>query len=148
MAQEIEKLAGFSSYMMNWIDRQATSMKSVGIDREVNIMSGTEFVATLSLDGYGPEMLVELKTMVDYIFTEQLESEWMDKDDKNQEPQLSAATQTVLEGFLMIMDLMLSGNQIHRDDYRAVVVRTVQRKRNAANGSSFFGSVFLKYLFD
>ena len=141
MAPEIEKLARFSSYMMKWIDRQANGMTTVGIDREVNIMSVTEFVAALSLDGYGPESLVELKQMVDYIFTEQLESEWMDKAE-NQEPHLSAATQTVLEGFLMIMDLMLGGNQIHRDDYRAVVVRTVQRKRNAASGASFFGFDF------
>lgn len=140
MKAEIEKLARFSSYMMNWIDRQATGMTSVGIDREVNIMNGTEFVAALSLDGYGPESLVELKQMVDYIFTEQLESERMDKPE-DQEPHLSTATQTVLEGFLMIMNLMLEDNQVHREDYRAVVVKTLQRKRNTATGASAFGLI-------
>ena len=131
MAKEIETLAAFAGYMMRWIDLQATKMKSVGIDREVNIMSGTEFVAALSVDGYGPDRLIELKTMVDYIFNEQIESEWaVDKGKaEDQEPQLSAVTQSVLEGFLMIMDLMLGGNQVHRDDYRAVVVRTVERKQ-------------------
>ena len=131
MAKEIETLAAFAGYMMRWIDLQATKMKSVGIDREVNVMSGTEFVAALSVDGYGPDRLIELKTMVDYIFNEQIESEWtVDKGKaEDQEPQLSAVTQSVLEGFLMIMDLMLGGNQVHRDDYRAVVVRTVERKQ-------------------
>lgn len=35
MSNEIEELAHFCSYMMKWIDRQAGSMTSVGIDREV-----------------------------------------------------------------------------------------------------------------
>lgn len=129
MGPEIQKLAEFASYMMKWIDRRATSMTSVDIDREVNIMSGTEFVASLSLDGYGPDTLNDLRAIVDYIFADQVESEWADKE-SNDEPQLSSATQTVLEGFLMIMNLMLGENQVHRDDYRAVVVRTVERKQN------------------
>ncbi|XP_046655149.1 Fanconi anemia group J protein homolog [Daphnia pulicaria] len=138
MEKEIDRLAKFSSYMMQWIGKHATNMKSVGFDREVHVMTGTEFVANLSVDGYGPEMLVELKAIIDYIFNEQLESDWNDKEG-SQDPQLSAATQTLLEGFLMIMDLMLNGNQIHRDDYRAVVVRTVERKQKKGPGSSFFG---------
>ncbi len=122
-------------------------MKSVGIDREVNTMNGTEFVAALSVDGYTPERLIELKQIVDYIFNEQVESEWMDKGKaEDQEPQLSAATQSVLEGFLMIMDLMLGGNQVHRDDYRAVVIRSVERKRKG-NAPSFFGFVCLLLFF-
>ena len=143
MAKEIETLAAFAGYMMRWIDLQATKMKSVGIDREVNVMSGTEFVAALSVDGYGPDRLIELKTMVDYIFNEQIESEWaVDKGKaEDQEPQLSAVTQSVLEGFLMIMDLMLGGNQVHRDDYRAVVVRTVERKQKRT--APVFGLVHL-----
>ncbi|XP_046462198.1 Fanconi anemia group J protein homolog [Daphnia pulex] len=138
MEKEINRLAKFSSYMMQWIGKHATNMKSVGFDREVHVMTGTEFVANLSVDGYGPEMLVELKAIIDYIFNEQLESDWNDKEG-SQDPQLSGATQTLLEGFLMIMDLMLNGNQIHRDDYRAVVVRTVERKQKKGPGSSFFG---------
>ena len=91
-------------------------------------MTGKEFVANFSVDGYGLENLVELKAIIDYIFNEQLESDWNDKEG-SQEPQLSASTQSLLEGFLMIMDLMLNCNQIHRDDYRAVVAPTVERKQ-------------------
>jgi hypothetical protein len=83
MKREIEELAKFCSYMMGWLNRQATSLKSVGIDKDVHIMSGTEFVASLSLDGYGPEKLTDIKAIIDYIFNEQMESEWADKE-KNQ----------------------------------------------------------------
>ena len=146
MEKEIERLAKFSSYMMQWIGKHATNMKSVGFDKEVLIMTGTEFVANLSVDGYGPENLVELKAIIDYIFNEQLESDWNDKEG-SEEPQLSAVTQSLLEGFLMIMDLMLNCNQIHRDDYRAVVVRTVERKQKKGPASSFFGLVFFWTIF-
>ncbi|XP_057365993.1 Fanconi anemia group J protein-like [Daphnia carinata] len=138
MEREIDRLAKFSSYMMQWIGKHAPNMKSVGFDREVHVMNGTEFIANLSVDGYGPETLTELKAIIDYIFNEQLESDFNDKEE-NQEPQLSAVTQTLLEGFLMIVDLMLSGNHVRRDDYRAVVVRTVERKQKKQAGSSFFG---------
>ena len=59
LKREIEELARLASFMMNWLDRQATSLKNVGIDRDVHIMTGTEFVAQLSLDGYGPDKLAE-----------------------------------------------------------------------------------------
>uniref|UniRef100_A0A0P6DQW9 DNA 5'-3' helicase n=1 Tax=Daphnia magna TaxID=35525 RepID=A0A0P6DQW9_9CRUS len=138
MEREIDQLAQFCSYMMQWIGKHAPKMKSVGFDREVHVMTGTEFVANLSVDGYGPEPLAELKKIIDYIFSEQLESDYNDKEE-NEEPQLSAVTQALLEGFLMIVDLMLSGNHVRRDDYRAVVVRTVERKQKKGAGSSFFG---------
>ena len=127
---------------MKWIDDQASLMKSGGTDREVNVMSGTQFVASLSHDGFGPEKLIEVKSIFDFIVNEQkeAESEWTDKDGK-QEPQLSAATLTLVEGFLMITGLMLQNDQINRDDYRAVVVRTIERKKKAATGPGFFGSV-------
>ena len=102
MEKEIERLAKFSSYMMQWIGKHATNMKSVGFDKEVVIMSGTEFVANLSVDGYGPENLVELKAIIDYIFNEQLESDWNDKEG-SQGPQLSAVTQTLLFLFLLLL---------------------------------------------
>lgn len=144
MEKEIDRLAKFSSYMMQWIGKHAPNMKSVGFDREVHVMTGTEFVANLSVDGYGPEMLTELKTIIDYIFSEQVESDYNDKEGY-QEPQLSAVTQTLLEGFLMILDFMLGGNHIRRDDYRAVVVRTVERKQKKAAGSSFFGYLQIRH---
>ena len=40
-------------------------------------------MASLSLDGYGPEKLTDIKAIIDYIFNEQMESEWADKE-KNQ----------------------------------------------------------------
>lgn len=137
---EIEQIAELCSFLMNWIGQQAKATKSVGIDREVNVMSGTEFVASLSVGGYGPEKIGHIKTIVDYIFADQAESDRTDKESA-QEPHLSSATQTVLEGFLMITELMLADNQINRDDYRAVVVRTVERKRNKASASGWIKSV-------
>lgn len=135
MKDEIEQLAAFASFMMKWIDRQATNMKSVGIDREVNIITGTEFVAGLSLGGYDAEGLENVKRISDYIFNESAESEYTDKEKSNNEPQLSSATQTVLEGFLVVMNMMLGFNQVHRDDYRVVLTKQVERKRKG----NFFG---------
>jgi len=100
-------------------------------------MNGTGFIASLSIDGYGPEKLVKLKTTLDYVFEEQVESEWQDKE-AEQEPHLCVATQTLLEGFLIIIDLIIGHDQVHRDDYRAVVVRTVERSRNRAKGVPMF----------
>nr|CAG4638258.1 EOG090X01B4 [Cyclestheria hislopi] len=133
----IGQLAAFCSYMLKWIDRQATSMKSVGIDREVHTMTGTEFLATFIHDGYGPEKLAEIKTIVDFVFNEQIESEWMD-DEQKADPQLSGATHLILEGFFVIMEFLLEDNQIHRDDYRAAIVRTVERRRNADLSKGWF----------
>ena len=82
LGKEIQQLAAFCSYMMAWIDRQAQRLKSVGIDRDVHILSGTEFVAFLDSDGYGPDKMAEVKTIVDYIFNEQVESEWQDKEEE------------------------------------------------------------------
>jgi len=100
-------------------------------------LTGTAFVASLSVDGFGPEKLVKLKATVDYVFEEQVESEWQDKE-AEQEPHLCVATQTLLEGFLMIVDLVIGHDQVNRDDYRAVVVRTVERSRNKAKGAPMF----------
>lgn len=129
MGAEIEKLGRFASFMMNWIDKHAASLVSVGIDRDVHIMSGTEFVASLSMEGYGDETLKDLKTVVDYVF-EVMEGENENFGEASDEPKLTLATRTILDGFLMIMGLMLSENQVHRDDYKAVVVRTVERRSN------------------
>ena len=65
-------------------------------------MTGKEFVANFSVDGYGLENLVELKAIIDYIFNEQLESDWNDKEG-SQGPQLSAVTQTLLFLFLLLL---------------------------------------------
>jgi len=129
LGAEIEKLGRFASFMMNWIDKRAASLVSVGIDRDVHIMSGTEFVASLSMEGYGDETLKDLKTVVDYVF-EVMEGENENFGEASDEPKLTLATRTILDGFLMIMGLMLSENQVHRDDYKAVVVRTVERRSN------------------
>ena len=102
-------------------------------------MSGTEFVASLSNGGFGPEKLIQIRATYDYIVAEQkeAESEWTDKDEK-QEPQLSTATLALVEGFLIIMELMLQDNQINRDDYRAVVVRTIERKKKGSSAAGWF----------
>ena len=84
---------------------------------QVNILTGTAFVASLSVDGFGPEKLINIKTIVDYIFAEQVESEWQDKESEA-EPHLASATQVLLEGFLMIMGLVVGNDQVNRDDYR------------------------------
>lgn len=143
LTREIEQLSVLCSHLMNWIDGQATSMKSVSIDCEVNVMSGTEFVASLSNGGFGPEKLTEIRAIFDYIVAEQkeVESEWTDKNDEKQEPQLSTATLALVEGFLIIMELMLQDNQINRDDYRAVVVRTIERKKKGSSSVGWFQSV-------
>lgn len=139
LVREIEQLSVLCSHLMNWIDGQAKSMKSVSIDCEVNVMSGTEFVASLSNGGFGPEKLIQIRATYDYIVAEQkeAESEWTDKDEK-QEPQLSTATLALVEGFLIIMELMLQDNQINRDDYRAVVVRTIERKKKGSSAAGWF----------
>lgn len=129
MGPEIEKLAKFCSFMLKWIDHQASNMTAVSIDREIQVLNGTQFVASLSEGGFGPDAIADLKAIVDYIFAEQVESDWMDQE-SSEEPRLSAATQSVLEGFLIIMGFLLGENQLHRNDYRAVVVRTVERKSN------------------
>ena len=51
---------------------------------------------------------------------------------------MSGATQQTLEGFLIIVQLLLVDNQIHREDYRAVVVRSVERRRNKESASNWF----------
>ena len=141
LGKEIDELAHFSSYMMKWMDRQAKSSTTVDFEREVNVMTGTEFIASLAVDGFDPEKITHLKTIVEYVFAEQAqESEWIDPKAKEaEEPQLSAATQTVFDGFFMIVDLMLGENQFHRDDYRAVVVKTIERRRGKASQNNFFG---------
>ena len=136
---------------MNWIDEQAKSMKNVSIDCQVNVMNGTEFVASLSNGGYGPEKLIQLRATFDYIVAEQKEvesgkSEWTDEAEK-QEPQLSTATLSLIEGFLIIMELMLADNQINRDDYRAVVVRTIERKKKASSAAGWLQSVLIPNTF-
>lgn len=138
----MDQLAGFASYMMNWMDRQAKSSTSVGIDREVSIMSGTEFVASLDVDNYGPVRIGELKSVVDYVFAEQQqsESEWTDpKAKKSDEPHLSVATQALFDGFFMVINMMIGENQLHRDDYHAVVTKTIERRRGNRNQKNFFG---------
>ena len=111
-------------------------------------MSGTEFVASLSNGGFGPEKLIQIRATYDYIVAEQkeAESEWTDKDEK-QEPQLSTATLALVEGFLIIMELMLQDNQINRDDYRAVVVRTIERKKKGSSAAGWFQLVSILWTF-
>ena len=66
--------------MLKWIDRNCTSLKPVDMDREVRIMTGTEFIASLDEDGYDSEKFTELESMVDAVFADALDSEWTDSD--------------------------------------------------------------------
>ena len=95
------------------------AMATVEIDREIRVMNGTEFLATLSAEGYDPDAIAGLKATLD-IFKEQ--------DESKDEPRLSDATFSVLDDFFSITDFMLADNQLHRDDFRALVVRTIEPK--------------------
>lgn len=56
-----------------------------------------------------------------------------------QEQQLKGATTQTLEGFLSITQFMLADNQARRDDFRAVVVRSVERGRKGReNNGNYF----------
>lgn len=117
-------------------------------------MTGKEFLDKLVLDEYGPNILSELSFVVEVIFNEQnggrssLTTSPIKIEEGEEEPEIDsklvdprlhllATTRATLEDFLTIVNLMLSDEQTHLDDYQVAVARSQKGNVNSQSSNRY-----------